>query len=225
MSNEYLRYNQSPKESSSSLMNGTYDEREAHESFKQAVLEWRNSNNNNNNKQAPNSNRSSSKQAHKTTKSKDAFVDTSTESQLTARSRNALRDLEEEINTNRTLSYAERMLLQKYRRNDFEYQSSVDESDTVRQTRDDSANLNNKKQSMSNRSSIESIRLGSSRVLRDENKKSIEISMNNFDSNTVKKNEQRNSKRVPASTATSMSSISIEVCHRKVFLLIHEIIK
>lgn len=209
-SNEYMRYNQSPKESTSSLlMNGTYDEREAHESFKQAVLEWRNSNTS---KQAPNSNRSPTKQAHKTTKSKDAFVDTSTESQLTTRSRNALRDLEEDINTNHTLSYAERMLLQKYRRNDFEYQSSVDESDTVNQSRDDSAKVSNKKQSASNRNSIESIRLGSSRVLSSGNKKSIEINMNNSDANMVRRNDQRNSKRTPASTATSMASISIEVC-------------
>jgi hypothetical protein len=182
-------------------MNGTYDEREAHESFKQAVLEWRT-----NNKQTSNS----SKKVHQSAKSKNVFVDTSTESQMTARSRNALRDLEEDINTNHTLSYAERMLLQKYRRNDFEYEPSVDESDTVRQSRNDSAKSNNKKQITSTRSSVESIRLDSS-IKFSSGVKSKEVNMNSLDASMIKKNELRNSKRVPPSTATSMASISIEV--------------
>ena len=103
------------KNSSNSLMQGEYDEREAQESFKQAVLDWRNSSSTNTN----NSNAKNMKSETPTIQ-KDAILDTH---DLTPRTFDdtAKKNLESYITSNHSLSYAERILLQKYRSNELDY--------------------------------------------------------------------------------------------------------
>ena len=55
---------------------------------------------------------------------RDAIIDTT--GLPSSRGANAQKDLENYINSNHTLSYAERMLLQKYRRNDLEFELTQD---------------------------------------------------------------------------------------------------
>ncbi|CAF0707516.1 unnamed protein product [Brachionus calyciflorus] len=91
-----------------SLFDGEYDERQAHESFQQALNEWRNGSKNSDKIIRENS------QIKKPSSSRDAGVGTT--QQIIS---NQIQDLEKQISSH-SLSYAERMLLQKYRRNDLE---------------------------------------------------------------------------------------------------------
>ena len=101
-----------------SLLNGTYDEREASESFKQAISEWRGS------KTTPTqqNNKHNPKKVNFTNKtvSKDARIGTD---QNTPRT-NRFKELENQIHANHSLSYAERILLTNLRRNGVESRSS-----------------------------------------------------------------------------------------------------
>ena len=95
------------------LLNGSYDEQEAQDSFKQAVMEWRNgvANNNNNNKPQQQLKRRTPKET-KTVKQeheqehthRDAFVG-SDQNDLN------YRRIGEMVHANHSLSYAERMRL------------------------------------------------------------------------------------------------------------------
>ena len=104
---------QNEKKKESSLMNGTYDEREAHESFQQALMEWRNS-------KPINKTKSNNSTARNPESAKDAVVGTDDQTQTVPPAKISIKELEEQIHKNRTLSYAERMLLQKHRRNDLQ---------------------------------------------------------------------------------------------------------
>ena len=98
-----------------SLLNGTYDEREASESFKQAISEWRNS------KTTP-VQQNNKKKVNFTNKtvSKDARIGTD---QNTPQA-NRFKQLEDQIHSNHSLSYAERMLLINLRKNEVESRTS-----------------------------------------------------------------------------------------------------
>ena len=98
------------------LLDGNFDEAESHEEFKRALLEWRNGTaptkqevninaNNNNNKQ-------------KIKKNVDVGTDNSEEQRKSSMSMQ--QNIELQINFNHSLSYAERLLLKKYRRTDVE---------------------------------------------------------------------------------------------------------
>jgi hypothetical protein len=98
------------------LLDGNYDEREAQASFQQALLEWRRSGKTKT-KNDPKSNPSNRKIE------KNSGVGTDT-NDLGARSqctRQTLQELEKQITKNSNLSYADRLLLEKYRRNDLEF--------------------------------------------------------------------------------------------------------
>lgn len=86
-----------------SLFDGAYDEKEAHDSFQQALNEWRNS--------------SKKSQDGSFTREASMCKDAGVETQPTKT--NQIQDLEDHIKSH-SLSYAERMLLQKYKRNDLE---------------------------------------------------------------------------------------------------------
>ena len=109
-----------------SLMHGAYDEREAHEAFQQALAEWRNgptkSSSASNAKKQTNSNKPAS-QAADSNVGTDTSDLTSSASRTNQVAQNSMRikELERTIQSNHSLSYAERMLLQKYRRNDSEF--------------------------------------------------------------------------------------------------------
>lgn len=107
------------EKNSGSLFEGTYDEQEAHSSFQQALLEWRNSS-----KKTENENK---KQATILT-SRDAFVETDNSDRD---KKNGIKELEDHINSNHSLSYAERILLQKYRRNDLGSESQEFKSNSL----------------------------------------------------------------------------------------------
>jgi len=134
-----------------SLLDGDYDEKEAQEAFKKAVMEWRNSkpqtktipkknsNNNNNNINKVNFNTSVANY------SKNASIGTDSDSLNTNRSNKTIKELENQI-TKHSLTYAERCLLQKYRRNDIEFvdgvKSESDKSESTRLSTQKSLNLN-----------------------------------------------------------------------------------
>lgn len=120
------------KSDSNSLLQGEYDEREAQESFKQAVLEWRNNSSNNKNSSSNNYNNSNNntinysktnnnslKNETNPTIQKDAIIET--EDQTPRTFNDTKKNLEAYITSNHSLSYAERILLQKYRSNELDY--------------------------------------------------------------------------------------------------------
>ena len=84
-----------------SLFDGAYDEKEAHESFQQALHEWRN----------PSKTSGKNSVTREVSMCKDAGVETQTSRM------EQIQDLEDKIKSH-SLSYGERMLLLKYRRND-----------------------------------------------------------------------------------------------------------
>lgn len=86
-----------------SLFDGTYDEKEAHKSFQQALSEWRNS--------------SKNTEVNSLSRESSICKDAGVETQPGKTSQ--IQDLEDKIKSH-SLSYAERMLLQKYKRNDLE---------------------------------------------------------------------------------------------------------
>jgi len=110
---------QSKKSDPGSLLHGEYDEREAQESFKQAVSEWRN----NSSSTTSNSNNSKVNNNHIKTESntsqRDAIIET--EEQTPRTFNDTKKNLEAVITSNHSLSYAERILLQKYRSNELDY--------------------------------------------------------------------------------------------------------
>ena len=109
-------------------MDGAYNEKEAHESFQQALSEWRNGGNKNNNN---NNNTNNTKKTQPTkiksnninntkTNLHDSNVGTDTSDLGKKTQQSTIQELEKAIHSNHSLTYAERMLLQKYRRNDLE---------------------------------------------------------------------------------------------------------
>ena len=119
----FIENDQSRKSDSNSLLHGEYDEREAQESFKQAVLEWRNnsttSNTNSNNSNHAKINNVKFKPETNATIKKDAIIET--EDQTPRTFNDTKKNLEAYITSNHSLSYAERILLQKYRSNELDY--------------------------------------------------------------------------------------------------------
>lgn len=105
------------KAKSNSLLDGVYDEREAHNAFQQALQEWR----------TGNENKQGKTKVKFASSNKDTNVGTDTIDLPSSRiSSRAMQDLEKAITSNHSLTYAERMLLQKYRRNDLEYAKPAD---------------------------------------------------------------------------------------------------
>jgi hypothetical protein len=111
-----------------SLMNGTYDEREAQESFKQAVLEWRNSNNKTGKSVKINM---TPKETRLISSRADANVG-SDQKDLNYKT------IENLVNKNHSLSYAERMLLRKHRRQELDF--SLDSNNRDQDSRISSSN-------------------------------------------------------------------------------------
>lgn len=114
-------------ENSNSLLNGTYDEREAQESFKKAVMEWRNSKPaaSESTAQTPTSIRNKENIEIKT--SRNASIGTESGGLNTDRSMNQqIKMLENQINATHSLTYAERCLVHKYRRNDLKFSNNDD---------------------------------------------------------------------------------------------------
>jgi hypothetical protein len=100
-----------PKRKSKSLLSGEYDEKEAQKSFQKALLNWRSSD------------KKSGKRVEIIRENNETSRDVITNTDLTEEGKkklDAIRNLENYITSNHTLLYAERMLLQKYRRNQFE---------------------------------------------------------------------------------------------------------
>ena len=136
-------------EKKDSLINGTYDEREAHDSFQQALLEWRNVKSNsarNNNKNNNNNKMEQNERAE--TVAKDAIIGTDDATQ-TKIPKVSIKELEEQIHKNHSLSYAERMLVLKHRRNDLqltpETQTIPNKTKTQKSKNWESLELGNKK--------------------------------------------------------------------------------
>ncbi len=108
-----------PIANENSLLNGAYDEKEAQESFQQALAEWRNSSkpsqitNSKKNKENINI-----KKVHYS-QSKNASIGTDNDDLKTDRSV-SIKRLEDQISSH-SLSYAERCLVQKFRRNDITF--------------------------------------------------------------------------------------------------------
>ena len=114
-----------------SLLYGNYDEQESHEAFKQALEEWRNgSNNSNNNKTAAakfiknklsTNNQNNNNNNNNNSMNRDAFIgdDEPIESyrgDQTDRVKLGFKNLNEKLSVNNDLTYADRLLLQKLRR-------------------------------------------------------------------------------------------------------------
>lgn len=128
-----------------SLLDGRFDENESHEAFKRAVLEWRNGGAKSANVNTPsvimtNNENKKSKTAvtsNKVKKHADASTDNG---ELTMQDQNSsiktLQNIEMQINFNHSLSYAERLLLKKYRRTDVEEFFNVNTNDFPNNTND-----------------------------------------------------------------------------------------
>jgi hypothetical protein len=102
---------------SNSLMNGTYDEQEAQESFKKAVLEWRNSN-----KNASTSNKTGKSVRINMTPKETPLISSRADANVGSDQKDLnYKTIESLVNTNHSLSYAERMLLRKNRRNELDF--------------------------------------------------------------------------------------------------------
>ena len=135
-------------ENPNSLLNGDYDEKEAQEAFKKAVMEWRNSKpqtqastkNNSNNNNNNNNNKVKFNTAV-TSHSKKASIGTDSDGLITNRSNKTIKDLETQI-TQHSLTYAERCLLQKYRRNDIGFEDEAKSESSARLATNKSLNLN-----------------------------------------------------------------------------------
>lgn len=92
------------------LLQGQYDEREAKESFQKALLDWRKRG------AGATSNKVQIIRDTPTPTSRDAVVNTELRKE-NMRQLDLIKNLEAYITSNHTLSYADRMLLQMYRRN------------------------------------------------------------------------------------------------------------
>ena len=102
------------------LLDGNFNENESHEEFMQAVLEWRNGGNKSaQEKPAINRNSAKSQQPKKISK-KNVDVGTDNTEEQRKSSFDMQQNIELQINFNHSLSYAERLLLKKYRRSDVE---------------------------------------------------------------------------------------------------------
>ena len=97
------------------LLDGNFNENESHEEFKRAVLEWRNGGN----KSATQENNSRTNKSAKNYK-KNVDVGTDNSAEQRKSSLDMQQNIELQINFNHSLSYAERLLLKKYRRTDVE---------------------------------------------------------------------------------------------------------
>lgn len=134
------------KENKKSLLNGEYNEKEANESFQKALLDWRKENSDN---KRNGQKRVQIVREHLTFNehSRDAIINTDLTEDEKQR-RVGIRQLESYITSNHSLSYADRMLLQKFRANQLEFcgeikneKSSTPELDrSIRET----INLGNK---------------------------------------------------------------------------------
>jgi hypothetical protein len=106
------------------LLNGAYDEAEAHASFQQALMEWRTGGA----AKTHQTHLNSSKNQHavsmleniKPTQDSNVSTDTSDLGSKKNNQNKTLQELEKAIHSNHSLSYAERMLLHKFRRNDMD---------------------------------------------------------------------------------------------------------
>jgi hypothetical protein len=110
-----------------SLLQGTYDEKAAGDSFQQALMEWRNPNKDTIKKTpAPQPSNASTKNKVRIKTpmtSRDVIIGTEDSS-----ANKALKELENHINTNQSMSCAERMLLLKLRREQNKENVNGDES-------------------------------------------------------------------------------------------------
>lgn len=95
-----------------SLLHGTYDEKEANDSFQQALNEWRNPKPKSENKTVTQPQRKRVTMATPRTESKDVIIGTDSG----MKTANQFKQLEEDIMSNHSLSCAERMLLAKLKR-------------------------------------------------------------------------------------------------------------
>lgn len=106
--------NQAPN----SLLYGHYDEKQAQESFQQALAEWRNGKNANN---QSNANKVEIiREKANSSQLANALINTDLSDAEKARL-DRIKKLENYITTNHELSYADRILLQKYRKNELEF--------------------------------------------------------------------------------------------------------
>jgi hypothetical protein len=100
------------------LLDGNFNENESHEEFMRAVLEWRNGGNNSSTQEKPVINKNSAKSKKIPKKNVDVGTDNTEEQRKS--SFDMQQNIELQINFNHSLSYAERLLLKKYRRTDVE---------------------------------------------------------------------------------------------------------
>lgn len=103
-------------QNNNSLMNGTYDEQEAQESFKKAVLEWRNSN-----KTTTNNKTGKSVRINMTPKETPLISSRADANVGSDQNDLNYKTIESLVNKNHSLSYAERMLLRKHRRQELDF--------------------------------------------------------------------------------------------------------
>ena len=123
-SNESTSTNQQPwtKKTTSqpkkSLLNGDYDERAAQESFQQALLDWRKGSAGK--KRVEIVREQTATTSGRYHKNRDVKINTDLNDDEKQRVEQ-MRKLEAHITSNHTLSYADRLLLQKFRRNQLEF--------------------------------------------------------------------------------------------------------
>jgi hypothetical protein len=126
-----------------SLLNGQYNENEAHEAFQQALNEWRTSSNKtglaSNKVKIVRENEAKTVNNFKNS-ARNAIINTDLTDSEKARLE-SIKNLENYITSNHKLSYAERMLLQKYRRNELElnagYKSARSSESSAAENTDD----------------------------------------------------------------------------------------
>jgi hypothetical protein len=135
------KVNPDPKPNDSSLLNGHYDEYEAQESFKQAVLQWRNGPSGDNiiKDKPPISLRSNNKMENASSGTDRQEILNSHDQNKSDAMNNQLKNLENQIESNHSLSYGERILLMKYRRNDLDikYSARQDRNESENKIEDD----------------------------------------------------------------------------------------
>jgi hypothetical protein len=107
------------------LLEGEFNEKESHEAFKQAVLEWRKVGNQVVQQENKIQQSNSAKKLKKEVRIVDVIksgIDVGTENGIdfTRTKNDILQDIEDKLTLNSNMSYAERLLLKKYRRSDIE---------------------------------------------------------------------------------------------------------
>lgn len=114
--------------SKKSLLNGEYDERGAQESFQQALMAWRKDGESHGGEvtkkrvqivreDPPTNNNSGGRRRH----NRDVVINCDLDNEEDKKRAVGIRELEAYITSNHTLSYADRLLLQKFRRNHAEF--------------------------------------------------------------------------------------------------------